>query len=200
MTDCLLKFEDFLTSQAKSQTKKKLRVGGSCLQIFKPNYIRPYLQRCRRSGLLISGASLGRAFLRRRRRWVCAVSAPLVWDEQAGENIFKEATWSLKAKRHVVWLRRAVSRSGIGSRAAFPPTNRGPVIRRGEQRDCSWTLTRCHLTPGFFPQRLGIWAEVTVHPSHSEIWHWGGSAGVNAQSLSCCIRTASGLRHRWADL
>lgn len=98
--------------------------------------------------------------------WTLYLSVPLYRTDGQG-NIFKELAWSLKTKRHVTRLWRAVRRSRIGSCAAIHPTNRGPVIRRGEQHDCSqWrNINKVPFSAGsLFPHRFGIWG-------HRMRWH-----------------------------
>lgn len=144
-----------------------------------------YLRGCWSSGLLWSGvvlrfkplkegAGVGLAAL-----WVSGpvwsldLSAPLYGMDAQG-NIFKEPTRSLKTKRHVTRLRRAGRCSRIGSCTAIHPTNRGPVIRRGEQQDCPRcsNINKVPLNARLLPSQvwnLRLTREVTLYWSHELI-------------------------------
>lgn len=100
--------------------------------------------------------------------WLSELSEPSTYGRDMQGNILKEPPWSLKTKRHVIRLRHAGRRSGIGSCAAIRPTNRGPVIRKGEEHDCfQWrNINKVPFNAEFLSSRvwnLGSTCEVTLN-------------------------------------
>lgn len=173
------KSEDFLTFHLKTMKSQPVAAALWTENIYP---FSTYLQRCWSSGPLWSGAALwfkllegGGCGVGLAALWLsglskASTSAPLYGMDRQG-NIFKEPTRSLKTKRHVIRLRRAGRCSRIGSCTATRPTNRGPVIRRGEQHDCSRcsNVNKVPLSAGFLPSQvwnLGSTCEMTLYLSH----------------------------------